>query len=113
MKLFIYKPALTACFTAVLWCGCGNYSAQESAKEEQKIREVATVYRDAYMSGFSTLSAGETFTNLSQGSIRSVEKLSNGWLVIFSAPDVRNDAKLTEIHVYIKPSGELDRIVSK
>lgn len=117
MKLFIYKPTLIVGFAVVLCCGCGSRPSKESAREEQKVREVATAYRDAYVSGFTTLDAGETFTNLLQSSIQSVEKSSNGWLVIFSTHHASNSTtsptQLKQIHVYIKPSGELGKILSK
>lgn len=67
------------------------------------------------MSGFSILAAGEGSSNLSRSSIQSVEKSSNGWLVIFSASPVSNHmespVQFGQIRVYIKPSGELDRVV--
>ena len=116
MKSFIHQPLFVA--LALMLCyGCGSRSSEESVREEQKIREAATAYRDAYMSGFSILAVGEGSTNLSRSSIQSVEKSSNGWLVIFLASHgsnhVESPAQLGQIHVYIKSSGELDRVVRK
>lgn len=61
-KAFIHQAALAAWLSLLLCYGCGSRSSEESAREEQRIKDAATAYRDAYMSGFSILAAGEGST---------------------------------------------------
>lgn len=87
--------------------GCGHQHPRPLSKDELIIRTNATIYRDAFVSGFSVAGSEDVTTNLAQTTIQSVELLPAGWHVVF--------AKKTGPHkyvldVYIKDSGALDKI---
>jgi hypothetical protein len=85
----------------------GYYPFDESA-----VKEIATKYRDAYVSGFSAAGSEETASNLAAGTIQSVEKSPAGWHVAFVTKMEQNhNPHEYYLHVYIKDSGELEKTV--
>ena len=113
MKSFFNRLTLIVGLALVLGCGCDS----RPSKEEQKTRELAIIYRDAYMSGYSVLGNEEIYDSLSQSTIQSVEKSSNGWLVVFLGSQAGIKAGSTnqprKLHVYITPTGKLERAILK
>jgi len=99
---------LFAGLIAELLSGCGH----PISKEEQEVRKIATLYRDAYVDGFSAFGSEDVTTNLARGTIRSVATLSNGWDVVFATKTQTGSGDKHDytLHVYIEPSGKLGRI---
>ena len=94
--------------SVMLLLGCGHEAQKPISQDELIIRTNATVYRDAYVSGFSVAGSENIATNLARGTIQSVESLPAGWHVVFSTKTSQHEYVLD---VYLKDSGELDRIV--
>jgi hypothetical protein len=83
-----------------------NFGQPARSKDEQEIRQLAIKYRDAYVSGFSVLGPDDMAKNLADSAVQSVEKSPTGWQVLFVSRTGRNPL----LRVYVKGSGEMDRI---
>lgn len=83
----------------------------ESVLSEDEVRELATRYRDDWL----TKNPSEETAVLARGTIRSVERLTNVWHVVF-VTETGHDPNTPEgmhdyfLHVYLKLSGKLERI---
>lgn len=88
------------------------YLAAVSGLSEAEVRQLATKYRDQWL----VTTQPEEAVWLAQGRLVSVRQLSNGWHVVFETktgnhPSTPEGLHIYYLHIYLKASGELDRIV--
>ena len=88
------------------------YLAASYGLSEAEVRQLATKYRDQWLA----TTQPEAALWLAQGHIVSVKHLSNGWHVVFETktgnhPSTPEGLHIYYLHIYLKASGELDRIV--
>lgn len=99
---------------AVVLGGCVGYvqhTQKQQGLPEVQVRQLATEYRDQWLAKSTSEDAP-----LARSAIVSVERQPQGWHITFmtptghspATPEGRHDYYL---HVYITPTGELDRIV--
>lgn len=93
--------------SVIFLIGCGRQPSKSHSEDELIIRTNATIYRDAFVSGFSVAGSEDVAANLAQTTIQSVELLPAGWHVVFAKKTGRHKYVLD---VYIKDSGALDKI---
>jgi hypothetical protein len=102
--------ALTGALLVGGFIGCSRHTPVQKPLTEAQVRQLATTYRDEWLAKNSV----DDSATLARSTIVSIEKQLEGWHVTFvtptghTLPEGRHDYYL---HVYIKPSGELDRIV--
>jgi hypothetical protein len=85
--------------------------SQQSISEE-RVRQLATQYRDQWLAEHTTQDSAQ----LARGAIQSVEKIEGGWHVVFATrtgggPGAEEGLHVFFLHVYLRPAGELDRVV--
>ena len=92
--------------------GCGTQKPKQQGLPDAQVRQLATKYRDEWLAK----STSEDAAVLACSTIVSVERQPWGWHITFMTPTGHNPTTPERIHdyylhVYITPSGELDRIV--
>jgi len=110
------RPSIFAAFAVTLLLttavGCSQQPAEQPSLSDAQVRQFATKHRDEWLAK----SASEDAAVLARSTIVLVEKQPQGWHITFKTPTGHSQATPEGIHdyylhVYIKPSGELDRIV--
>jgi hypothetical protein len=92
----------------VAGCKPAKPKAQATGAPEVNVTEVATRYRDEWLARTSPRDAAR----LARSTILGKMRTPIGWHVIFSTPAGSNPATPeATLHVYLKASGELERIV--
>jgi hypothetical protein len=86
--------------------------ASPASTSQARIRELATQYRDEWVAKDTS---GDS-AHLARAVIQSVEKVENGWHVVFAArtgggPGAEEGLHIYYLHVYLTSSGALDRVV--
>ena len=107
---FILASLAVAVLLASLVAGCkpAKPKAQATGAPEVNVTEFATKYRDEWLARMSPRDAAILARSTVIGKIRT----PIGWHVIFSTPAGSNPATPEAmLHVYLKGSGELERIV--
>jgi hypothetical protein len=88
------------------------YLAAAACLSEVEVRKLATQYRDQWVAA----NQPEGASWLAQGRIVSVQQSPNGWHVVFATktgddPRTPEGLHIYYLHIYLKASGELDKIV--
>jgi hypothetical protein len=107
---FVLSSLAVAVLLVSLVAGCkpAKAKAQATGAPEVNVIEVATKYRDEWLASSSPRDAAR----LARSTILGKTRTPIGWHVIFSTPAGSNPATPeATLHVYLKASGELERIV--
>lgn len=94
-----------------MFAGCPQQPSGRHSLSEEHVRHLAVQYRDEWL----TRNPSAEASVLARGKIQSAERTTDAWHVVFitqtghdrSSPEGMHDYYL---HVYVKHSGELDRI---
>ena len=111
LRIF-FLGALTATLLFATLTGCGpqtpRQSPAQSGLSDIQVRELAIKYRDSWVA----VSKLEKAFFFKSSKIQSVKKSTTGWDVIFRTGNVAQKGELLIyfLHVYIKPTGELDHV---
>src|ERR1043165_9201922 len=91
LNTLILAAAITVFVTS-----CGH----KISEEEQRVRDIATKYRDSYVDGLSAFGSTEVITNLTRGTIQLLTPNTNGWDVVFAT---KSGEKLGYyLHVFVE-----------
>jgi hypothetical protein len=110
------RPFLRVAFAVTMLfadsVGCCQQPPEQPSLSDSQVRQFATKYRDEWLAK----SKSDDTAVLARSAIVSVEKQPQGWHITFKTPTGHSQTKPDGIHdyylqVYIKSSGEFDKIV--
>ncbi len=110
------RPFNFAALTVILFLagivGCSQQASKPQDLSDAQVRQLATQFRDTWLAE----GKDEAVSILARGTIVGVERLPQGWHITFNTPTGHSLATPEGIHdyflhVYLNPSGDLDRIV--
>ncbi len=114
VRIFCLLFAMALLSSLLVGSGCRRSlqgSPPDTLLTKAQVRELAIRYRDEYVAK----NHPEDSSFLARGIIQTVERTSDGWHVIF-VTETGHDSTTPEgmhdyyLHVFLKASGELDRI---